>query len=147
MIERRRWITFNGEIYNFAELRRELELEGVHFRSRSDTEVLLYLYKKHGPEMLHLLKGMFAFASEIKALLSSGKVQRNVNLTGLYHYLSFLTTPAPETLFEGIFKLPAAHRMTVSSSGDVQIERWWNPLPARDAEFKEIEHVENIRSL
>lgn len=55
-------ITFNGEIYNFRELRRELENEGVPFLTQSDTEVLLYLYEKHGPAMLTKLRGMFALA-------------------------------------------------------------------------------------
>ena len=56
------WIVFNGEIYNFLELRRELEQKGVRFRSNSDTEVLLKLYEAHGPECIHKLHGMFAFA-------------------------------------------------------------------------------------
>ena len=178
--QRRFWITFNGEIYNFAELRRDLEADGVAFQSRSDTEVLIYLYKKHGKEMLHLLRGMFAFAiydqqqrtlflardrmgvkplyyfnvngtfgfaSEIKALLASGKIMRAVDPTALYHYLSFLTTPGPQTLFDGIFKLAAAHRMMVTSDGDVDIECWWSPLTPRRAAVKEDEHIENIRGL
>src|SRR5215475_9692512 len=58
--EGRYWITFNGEIYNFAELRRDLEKQGIRFRSQSDTEVLLYLYRQRGKDMLHLLRGMFA---------------------------------------------------------------------------------------
>lgn len=57
-----RWITYNGEIYNFVELRRGLEREGVAFRSKTDTEVVLALYERHGVECLKYLRGMFAFA-------------------------------------------------------------------------------------
>jgi len=56
------WITFNGEIYNFAELRRELEADGVAFRSRTDTEVILGLYERHGTDCVRYLRGMYAFA-------------------------------------------------------------------------------------
>src|SRR4051812_9033197 len=52
MRDERHWITYNGEIYNFAELRRELESDGCKFRSDCDTEVLLAMYLRHGPDML-----------------------------------------------------------------------------------------------
>src|SRR5262245_37058381 len=55
-------IVFNGEIYNFRELRRELEHNGFHFRGHSDTEVLLALYRSKGEAMLAELNGIFAFA-------------------------------------------------------------------------------------
>jgi asparagine synthase (glutamine-hydrolysing) len=55
-------IVFNGEIYNFRELRRELEADGVAFRTTSDTEVLLALFARDGERMLPRLRGMFAFA-------------------------------------------------------------------------------------
>jgi asparagine synthase (glutamine-hydrolysing) len=54
-------IVFNGEIYNYRALREELIAEGETFTSESDTEVLLHLYAKHGPDMVHSLRGMFAF--------------------------------------------------------------------------------------
>jgi len=55
-------IIYNGEIFNFKELRKNLEQDGVSFKTNSDTEVLLQLYMKHGMEMLQLLNGFFAFA-------------------------------------------------------------------------------------
>jgi asparagine synthase (glutamine-hydrolysing) len=55
-------IVFNGEIYNYRQLRAELQQQGVSFHSSTDTEVLLHLYKMMGPKMLHRLVGMFAMA-------------------------------------------------------------------------------------
>ena len=55
-------ISYNGEIYNFRELRRELQEQGAELRTNSDTEVLLHLYQRYGRDMVRRLRGMFAFA-------------------------------------------------------------------------------------
>jgi asparagine synthase (glutamine-hydrolysing) len=56
------WIVFNGEIYNFLDLREELQKKGHTFRSRTDTETIIHLYEEKGVECVHDLRGMFAFA-------------------------------------------------------------------------------------
>ena len=56
------WLTFNGEIYNFKELRTELAARGHRFETRSDTEVIIYAYREWGPDCVKKLRGMFAFA-------------------------------------------------------------------------------------
>ena len=61
-VDGRLWITFNGEIYNFLELREAFEKTGYVFRSHSDTEVILAAYAQHGVQCLEVLRGMFAFA-------------------------------------------------------------------------------------
>ncbi len=68
--EKNIWITFNGEIYNYLELKKDLE-DKYDFKSSSDTEVIIYLYKEYGVDCLKYLRGMFAFAiwDEKKQLL------------------------------------------------------------------------------
>src|SRR5262249_44854157 len=60
--DRRFVLVFNGEIYNYPQLRTQLEREGVRFRTTSDTEALLHLYARDGVDMVHQLRGMFALA-------------------------------------------------------------------------------------
>jgi asparagine synthase (glutamine-hydrolysing) len=158
------WITYNGEIYHFADLRRELEAKGHRFRSHTDTEVVLHLYEEYGPDRfkdcLNRLNGMFAlaicdlrgsapklflardhfgikplyyferggklaFASEVKALLEVPGVETSINMDALDKYLTFLWVPDPLTMFEGIYKLPAAH-YAVWQRGELKIEPYWD---------------------
>ena len=72
------WTVFNGEIYNFRELREELETRGHKFRTNSDTETIVHLYEEHGAECVQKLRGMFAFAvydrSQRKLLLARDRL-------------------------------------------------------------------------
>ncbi|CAM8659797.1 AsnB Asparagine synthase (glutamine-hydrolyzing) [Oxalobacteraceae bacterium] len=156
-------LVFNGEIYNHAEIRTELEaIGGYQWKtSHSDTEVILHAFEQWGIDCLHKFRGMFAialwdaanqelwlvrdrmgvkplyysihdgrltFASEIKALLADPQQQRAVNEEALFHYLSFLTTPAPDTLFAGIKKLPSGTWLRVSRDGEMHEHRYWDVL-------------------
>ena len=70
----RYWLTYNGEIYNYAEVRDELIARGVEFHTHSDSEVILAAYETFGAEMLHRFRGMFAFAiwdSETRTLFAA----------------------------------------------------------------------------
>lgn len=175
------WIVFNGEIYNYKSLQKQLKQKGHLFKSDSDTEVIIHLYEEKGIDCVHDLEGMFAFglldekeeklflvrdrigikplyytqinnkilfASEIKALLADPDVPRKVNEEAFYHYLSFLTTPAPDTLFEGIKKLAGGCWLQVSADGQIKEERYWDVLDhtSRLADISEEEISKRIIS-
>jgi len=76
-----------------------------------------------------LTGGRLIFASEIKAILEHPSVSRDVDEAALYHYLTFMTTPAPQTLFAGIQKLPAGCMLTCDARGDVKVTRYWDAIP------------------
>jgi asparagine synthase (glutamine-hydrolysing) len=178
------WLVFNGEIYNHADHRPALESRGHRFRSRCDAEVILHLYEEYGPDCIHHLRGMFAFAvwdarrrqlllardrigvkplyfattsdallfgSEIKALFAQPGLEPRLNESALSLYLTFAATPAPETLFAGVRKLPAGHRLIIDiDSGEQRLERYWEPLPdpfERGARRQPEEYVERLEAL
>ena len=92
--------------------------------------------------------GRFIFASEIKAILRHPAVAREIDEESLYHYLTFLTTPAPRTLFRNIQKLPAGHMLLVKRDGSSELKQYWDALPnAAPADRSEAEHQEEILRL
>jgi asparagine synthase (glutamine-hydrolysing) len=157
------WLSFNGEIYNHAEIRRELE-QTRRYRwktDHSDTEVILHAFEEWGIDCLQRFRGMFAFAlwdgarrelwlvrdrigvkplyysmhhgkvnfsSEIKALLEDPGQERTVCEEALFHYLSFLTTPSPQTLFSGIRKLAGGTWLRIRANGEIEERRYWDVL-------------------
>jgi asparagine synthase (glutamine-hydrolysing) len=162
----RTWLVFNGEIYNHAVLRADLEKRGHKYSSRTDSETILHLYEERGLDFIHDLEGdygialwdankeqlvlvrdrigvkplyfyhkdgRFIFASEIKAILQHPAVTPDIDEQALYHYLTFLTTPAPATLFRDIQKIPAGHILIVKRDGTLNMQRYWDALPPQQA--------------
>lgn len=155
------WVTFNGEIYNYRDLRQELEQKGEVLVSHSDTEIILRLYASHGPDCLHRLRGMFAFAvwdtqqkklfiardrlgikplyfyvgenrivfaSEVRAILASGLVKRQIDPVALNEYLAYQSIPAPKSLIKDINMLPPGTWMTLDASGVIEEHKYWDLL-------------------
>jgi asparagine synthase (glutamine-hydrolysing) len=92
--------------------------------------------------------GRFIFASEIKAILRHPEVTPEIDEKSLYHYLTFLTTPAPGTLFRNIQKLPAGHMLVVKRDGAPQITQYWDALPNQALpDHSEADHQEEILRL
>ncbi|HET6670003.1 MAG TPA: asparagine synthase (glutamine-hydrolyzing) [Pyrinomonadaceae bacterium] len=92
--------------------------------------------------------GRLIFASEIKAILEHPAVTAEVDEQSLFHYLTFLTTPAPHTLFKNINKLPAGHMLVAKRDGTIKISRYWDALPPLNvAERSDEEHKAEILRL
>ena len=92
--------------------------------------------------------GRFIFASEIKAILRHPSVEREIDEKSLYHYLTFLTTPAPQTLFRNIQKLPGGHMLVVKKDGSTDLKQYWDALPKTAPDNRsEAEHQEEILRL
>lgn len=160
-VDERSHVCFNGEIFNYRELRATCDYP---FRTQGDTEVLLALHRRDGHRAVERLLGqfayalhdgtdlwlfrdrlgvlplftyedenMFAFASEVKALVPALPSPPEVDLESLDSYLARRAVAAPHTLFRGIRKLPAGHRLRVSRDGaDAPVPYWSLPSgPAR----------------
>ena len=80
------WIIFNGEIFNYIELRNELEEKGHHFRTQSDTEVIVHLYQEFGEEFVLKLNGQFAFSIWDKKKQELFLARDRVGIRPLYYY-------------------------------------------------------------
>ena len=145
-------VVFNGEIYNFRELRRELEARGYVFQSHSDSEVIAHAYAEYGTACFERLRGMFAiavvdqdrrrlvlardrigkkplyvgelspgllgFGSELKTLLAVPGWTPQLSMPAVQDFFSLGYIPAPDTIFEGIAKLPPAHWMSIKPGRD-----------------------------
>lgn len=104
------------------------------------TEQLLLVRDRVGVKPLYFswFPGGFAFASEIKALLAHPSITPAIEPLATYHYLSFLATPAPLTMFKGIYKMPAGYRAVVTKRGTMTSERYWDAMPGMGPEAAEL---------
>ncbi len=169
-------IIFNGEIYNFKELKRELG--DYPFRTESDTEVILAAYKKWGIDCVKKFNGIFAFAVwdrerkdlylardhiGIKPLYyfhNGGKfifsseikailvhnISREIDLEALNHYFQLSYVPHPLTIFKDIKKLPAGCWLKVKD-GKIEINKYWDITNRENFLLKEEARGKIIRTL
>ena len=177
------WVAFNGEVYNFQELRGPLEARGHKFATHSDTEVIVHAYEEYGERCVEHFRGMFAFAvwdetrrrlfvardrlgkkplfytwadgqflfaSELQGLLQHPGVKRDVDPIALDDFLTYGYIPAPKTIFRSVFKLPPAHRLTVTLpdrvGGEVahRVERYWQLRYDPKARVDERDAIEGL---
>lgn len=116
----------------------------------ADREQLVLARDRLGVKPLYFYQkdGRLIFASEIKAILKHPAVTAEMDEESLYHYLTFLTTPAPQTLFRDIQKLPAGHMLTVKRDGAMQLTQYWDTLPTAGSPARsEAEHQKEILRL
>jgi len=167
-------IVFNGEIYNYKELRKEQEKNGSKFETDSDTETIIHQYEKHGLDCVLNLQGMFSFgiwdkdrkmlmlardrigikplyyavtseafifSSEIKAILKSGLVDADVDVSNIDSYLSLGWVPSPKTLFRGIYKLEPGTLAVINDKHDIRIDKYWDINSTQEKEIVPDEHI------
>jgi asparagine synthase (glutamine-hydrolysing) len=164
----------NGEIYNYRELRAELERAGHRFRTHSDTEVLVHLYEQHGLDFARQLRGMFAVAiwdtAKRQLVLARDRYgikplyyrasdaglefaselralpRGEVDLDALEAFLAFNSIPAPLTIFRETRKLPPGH-VLAWRDGDTKLQRFARPAPAPADDLREDDEAELIEEL
>ncbi len=165
----------NGEIYNFPELRRELDRAGHEFRTRSDTEAIVHLYEEHGLDFARRLRGMFAIAiwdaRQRRLVLARDRFgikplyyrhvggelafaselralpRGEIDLDALEAFLAFNSIPAPYSIFRDIRKLPAGHLLVWHEDGSVDVDRYARPAPEQRAHVREDDEAELLEEL
>jgi asparagine synthase (glutamine-hydrolysing) len=180
-VNKRYWIVFNGQIYNHAELRKELEAKGYKFFSdHSDTEVILNGYSCWGINCLNHFNGMWAFclwdsienaifisrdragkqplyytiadnkfyfASELNAILTNKNIARELDEKAIYDYLTYTFVPSPNTMFKGIYKVPAAHYFLFKPGDKIEAKKYWDPLSIKPVTaISEKEIIESLKN-
>ena len=164
----------NGELYNYRELRAELERAGHSFRSHGDTEVLVHLYEQEGLGFARRLRGMFTVAlwdaPQRRLVLARDRYgikplyyrptadglefaselralpRGEIDLDALDAFLAFNSIPAPLTIFRDARKLPPGH-LLVWENGETRLERYARPTPAAAEELREDDEAELIEEL
>jgi asparagine synthase (glutamine-hydrolysing) len=164
----------NGELYNYRELRRELERAGHTFRTHGDTEVLLHLYEQHGAGFAKRLRGMFAVAiwdaprrrlvlardrfgikplyyratgDELAFASELRALPRGeIDLDAVEAFLAFNSIPAPLTIFRETRKLPPGH-LLLWENGRVRLDRFARPAPVPADELRDDEEAELVEEL
>ena len=139
------WIVFNGEIYNYPDLRKELKEKGHTFVTQSDTETLIHLYEEEKEGMLERLNGMFSFCiwdkQKQEIFLARDRMgqkplyyslSREVDLLSLSKYLTYEYVPAPHSIIKNVNKLKPGHFLKLKiPKKDLAVTKYWE-IPLSD---------------
>src|SRR6476661_8804722 len=164
----------NGEIYNYRDLRHELERAGHHFRTHGDTEVMLHLYEEHGEQFAERLRGMFAVAiwdarrrrlvlardrfgikplyyravdGELAFASELRALPRGeIDLDALDAFLAFNSVPGPLTIFREVKKLQPGH-LLAWEGGRLELTCYARPAPVAAGEVRRDEEAELVEEL
>src|SRR5262249_45036373 len=113
---------------------------GIYDARRPERPVLHLIRDRVGIKPVYFTRtsrGEWLFASEIRALVVHPDVTAEMDRTAFWHYLTFIVTPAPLTLFRGIFKLPAGHILSIDHTGRATAREFWDCRPDGGATLSE----------
>ena len=173
-------VVYNGEIYNYKRIRKELIERGHIFATNADTEVITHAFEEYGTKSFDMFDGMFSFAlfevknnilylvrdrmgekplyysvannyvifgSELKCLISTGRIEKKINVRALNQFLQLTYIPSPLTIYENVFKLRPGHFLEISADGDIKDMEYWDIPIHESGNLRYVDAVKHLQKM